>query len=200
MNRTSRPVRKQPSGVGVVWLLALVVAVGLAVALAAYQERGPKHTGGVSPEGPAIYVPSPTPAPKPLSLALDLPNLDREQSYWFHQAQNVAIEEQAHGLNQPASTITIWLSLILTESGFRPWQESDTGCCYGLGQLGGALRSEATDADPILNLRVSLREFARLVNTSASLNEAVESYKGVIPATGTKWQADTVWSFLRVGG
>lgn len=204
MNRTSRPVRRTHNQ-GPIWLLALLVAVGLAIGLAAYQERGhsPKHQGGVSPEGPAVYVPSPTPAPKPLSLALDLPALDPDQAYWFHTAQIVARCPLCRGLDQPAivlpdQAITVWLGLIWTESAFHPWATSSIGC-GGLGQLCGALQTPDTDADPVLNLYVSLKEYARLLaGNGGDLSTTLENYKGST-TDDTKWQASLVWSVVRVG-
>jgi len=177
--------------------IALAVVVG---AMCAFPQE-PKR-GGVSPEGPAVVTPTTAPR-QSLSLALDLPELDADQAYWLRKAQIVTTCPLCAAVDAPpieldANARTAWLALIWTESRYSPWAVSEIGC-YGLGQLCGDLKTQETDERPEWNLYVSAREFARLVATSADLNEAVASYKGST-SSDTKWQADTVWAYVRISG
>lgn len=196
-----RPTRK-PSGTGPLWVVALLACMFVAAMIAVMHDRGPQRRIEIGePISVTPVVPIVTPVVRPLSLRVDLPELDPDQAYWFRKAQTVTSCPLCTGIDAPPVDLdenarAAWLALIWTESRYQPWAVSDIGC-YGLGQLCGALKTQETDERPEWNLYVSAREFARLVDTSADLNEAISSYKGQT-TSDTKWQADTVWSYVRV--
>ena len=212
--RTSRPIRRaKPEATYSMWGFGLVIvglsAGGLAASVfglpTAHRKPLQATTYVSAPVATSTAEPAPTATsvPKPLSLVLSLPDLDPDQQYWFHRAQIVSLCPSCAGLDMPAismsqNALTVWLALIWTESRYQPWAVSSSGC-YGLGQLCGSLETADTDADPVLNLYVSLREFSRLLGeTDGEIMEALKSYKGVT-TWDTESQANSVWSYIRVG-
>ena len=177
--------------------------------LAFYPWSSDQPTGRVDANDgdPYYFVPAPTPEPVgQFVLSLDLPELDADQAYWLKKARVVASCPLCVAVDQPPiptladnpNNYTVWLALIYTESRYQPWAVSEIGC-YGLGQLCGALQSPDTDASPELNLYVSAQEFARLLDANhGDVMETIRNYKGV-----TTWdthdQANSVWSYIRVG-
>ena len=124
--------------------IALVITMTLALAFGSQGRKQPVRTSDIGT--PAMVTPEPT--PRPLTLTLDLPAMDPDQAYWYHQAQIVSLRDGVSATDR-----TLWLALLWTETGYRPWECSELGAC-GLGQLYGSLRSPETDADPIRNLSV----------------------------------------------
>ena len=170
--------------------IALVITMTLALAFGSQGRKQPARTSDIGE--PAMVTPEPT--SRPLTLDLDLPAMDPDQAYWYHQAQIVSLKDGVSATDR-----TLWLALLWTETGYRPWECSELGAC-GLGQLYGSLRSPETDADPIRNLSVSLDEWLRLIRENhGDYGLALESYKGVT-STDQRWQAQTVFTYIRIGG
>lgn len=192
--------------------IAALVAAGMLLMWARGNDPQPAEaaqpTGTIWPDdgsaSPMVVTPEAVTERPQLRLELDLPELDPDQAYWLQKARVVAVCPLCASVDQPAievdpNTLTVWLALLWTESRYQPWVESDIGCCYGLGQLGFSLRTAETDASPELNLYVSLQEFARLVEANdGDLMESVRNYKGVT-TWDTESQANSVWSYIRIG-
>lgn len=177
------------------WGIALTFALLLALALG-FSQRKDSKPYRIAEIGTALSItPEPTATQvAPLTLDFEAPPMTPDQAYWYRQAQIVSLRPAV-----TSNTRAMWLSLLWTETNYRPWAESEAGC-YGLGQLCGSLRTPETDADPIANLNASLDEFLRLIEThDGSYNAAIGSYKGVT-TEDQRWQADTVFQLIKVSG
>lgn len=193
-------------GLIVLSLLLVVAAIGIA------QRRGSAHTGSVNATDgdPAFVVSSPTTTPKPLALGLDLPALSDIQRHYLHEAQALPRLPIAFGVDRPPipftdNEATVFVALLYSESALNPYDEwgnhkvSEAGC-EGIGQLCGDLDTPLTRDSDEENIYASAQEFRRLIDASGGdIMEATRSYKGVT-SPDTKWQANTIFSVIRVGG
>lgn len=219
-DRTPRlKYEKGVSGTGPIWVLGAMALCVVVALIAGLSQRSDEHTGSVNAiDGdPAFVVPSPTvkPEPKPLNLIPDLPALSDIQMKYEHEARICWKLPIACGLDEPAIEFTdneaaMFVVLGYTESNLNPydefgnhkWSHDKDGnpVAVGIYQLAGGLITPETRDNDEANIYAGAKYWRELLDEhDGDMTASLEAYKGV-KTDDVRWQSQSVWAYMRVGG